>query len=143
LPWAPDYYVFFDEWYQKGVSRGIAPCSNECGSLSHCARFVFSRALSTKPAVYFVPLFPLFGISFTFLSAPLRRRPRGGLFSRFPGPHSTPIDATGYLTTPHCCSMPLLTVGNVLGLQCSKQGLQLAAAPQNQIGVFQPNTTRA
>ena len=39
--------------------------------------------------------------------------------------------------------MPLLTVGNVLGLQCSKQGLQLAAAPQNQIGVFQPNTTRA
>ena len=49
MPWAPDYYVFFDEWYQKGVSRGIAPCSNECGSLSHCARFVFSRALSTKP----------------------------------------------------------------------------------------------
>ena len=33
--------------YQKGVSRGIAPGSNECGSLNHCARFVFplSRAI--------------------------------------------------------------------------------------------------
>ena len=25
-------------WYQKGASRSIAPGSNECGSLSHCAR---------------------------------------------------------------------------------------------------------
>ena len=34
-------YSIFDKWYQKSISRGIAPGSNECGSLSHCARFVF------------------------------------------------------------------------------------------------------
>ena len=28
-------------WYQKGLSRVIAPGSNECGSLNHCARLVF------------------------------------------------------------------------------------------------------
>ena len=39
----------FDFRYQRGVSRGIAPGSNECGSLNHCARLVFfSLALSTK-----------------------------------------------------------------------------------------------
>ena len=33
-------------WYQKGASLNIAPGSNECGSLGHCARFVFlSRAI--------------------------------------------------------------------------------------------------
>jgi len=37
---------FFDQWYLSGVSRGNAPGSNECGSFSHCARFVcFSRAI--------------------------------------------------------------------------------------------------
>jgi len=34
-------FRFFDWWYQKSVSRCFAPGSNECRSLSHCARFVF------------------------------------------------------------------------------------------------------
>ena len=36
---------------EKGVSRGIAPGSNECGSLNHCARFVFplSRYRTNRP----------------------------------------------------------------------------------------------
>jgi len=28
------------QWFQKGVGLGVAPSSNECGSLSQCARFV-------------------------------------------------------------------------------------------------------
>ena len=52
-------FRFSSWWYQKGASRGFSPSVQV--NLSHCARFVFPLALSTKPTLppMWQRLFPL------------------------------------------------------------------------------------